>query len=212
MIRVRCLCPSSVTRGIRSSDAAPTAREGSIILDIEQVAAAVCWQSARVLGSVGLMSDRLYDRDILSWSEHQADLLRRIARGERVNDVDWEHVVEEIEDVGLSELHAVESYLDLILVHLLKLRGWPDSPSVQHWRMEIGSFQKNASRRFSPSMRQRLDLTKLYSDALEQLEGIEYDGIAPRVWPVLCPFTLDDLLNERRTILEERLNASGEAS
>ena len=62
------------------------------------------------------MSDRLYDRDILSWSEHQADLLRRIARGERVNDVDWEHVVEEIEDVGLSELHAVESHLDLILV------------------------------------------------------------------------------------------------
>ena len=61
-------------------------------------------------------------------------------------------------------------------------------------------------------MRQRLDLTKLYSDALEQLDGIEYGGIAPRVWPVLCPFTLDDLLNERRTILEGRLNASGEAS
>jgi Domain of unknown function DUF29 len=158
------------------------------------------------------MSDRLYDRDILSWSEHQADLLRRIARGERVNDVDWEHVVEEIEDVGLSELHAVESHLDLILVYLLNIHGWPDSPSVQYWRAELGSFQKNASRRFSPSMRQRLDLTKLYSDAPEQLDGIEYDGIAPRVWPVLCPFTLDDLLNERRTILEGRLNASGEAS
>jgi hypothetical protein len=30
------------------------------------------------------MSDGLYERDILSWSEHQADLLRRLARGERV--------------------------------------------------------------------------------------------------------------------------------
>jgi hypothetical protein len=157
------------------------------------------------------MPDGLYDRDILSWSEHQADLLRRLARGERVNDVDWEHVVEEIEGVGLSELHAVESFLDLILVHLLRVHGWPDSQSVRHWRAEIGSFQKNAARRFSPSMRQRIDLAQLYSDALEQLEGVDYDDIAPRAWPRVCPFTLDDLLTERRATLEERLNAvSGE--
>jgi hypothetical protein len=29
------------------------------------------------------MPDGLYERDILSWSEHQADLLRRLARGEK---------------------------------------------------------------------------------------------------------------------------------
>ena len=46
------------------------------------------------------MPNDLYDRDVLAWSEHQADRLRRLARGERVNDLDWEHVVEEIEDVG----------------------------------------------------------------------------------------------------------------
>jgi len=161
---------------------------------------------------MGFMPDGLYDRDILSWSEHQADLLRRLARGERVNDVDWEHVVEEIEDVGLSELHAVESYLDLMLVDLLKVRGWPDSSSVQHWRMEIGSFQKNAMRRFSPSMRQRIDTAKLYSDALEQLEGVKYDDIAPHPLPRSCPFTLGDLLTARRAELEERLDASREAS
>ncbi len=65
------------------------------------------------------MSDDLYERDILAWSESQAALLRRLARGERVNDVDWEHVVEEIEGVGLSELNAVRSYLRLIMTHLL---------------------------------------------------------------------------------------------
>jgi hypothetical protein len=44
----------------------------------------------------------LYHRDVLAWSEHQADLLRRVGRGERVNDIDWDLVAEEIEDVGLS--------------------------------------------------------------------------------------------------------------
>ena len=46
------------------------------------------------------MSD-LYDTDILAWSDRQADLLRRMAAGERVNDqVDWENVAEEIQDMG----------------------------------------------------------------------------------------------------------------
>jgi hypothetical protein len=153
------------------------------------------------------MPDELYDRDALAWSEHQADLLRRLARGERVNDVDWTHVVEEIEDVGLSELHAVESYLDLMLVHLLKVRGWPNRQSVQHWRMEVASLQQNAARRFAPSMRQRIDVAKLYSGALEQLDGAKYDDIAPCLWPVACPFTLDLLLTERRNVLEAILNA-----
>jgi hypothetical protein len=148
------------------------------------------------------MPDGLYERDVLSWSQHQADLLRRLARGERVNDVDWEHVVEEIEDVGLSELHAVESFLDLMLVHLLKIHGWPDSPSVDHWRAEVGSFQKNAARRFAPSMRPRIDVGKLYADALEQLEGVRYDGVPARPRPATCNFTLDMLLTERRAMLE----------
>ena len=47
-----------------------------------------------------VMPDDLYDHDALAWSEHQASLLRRVARGERVNEVDWEHVIEEIEDRG----------------------------------------------------------------------------------------------------------------
>jgi hypothetical protein len=54
----------------------------------------------------------LYDDDLLLWSERQAALLRRMAAGERVNDqVDWENVAEEIEDVGRSSLRACRSQL-----------------------------------------------------------------------------------------------------
>ena len=58
------------------------------------------------------MPDDLYDRDTLARSEHEPNLLRRVARGERVNEVDWEHVIEEIEDVGLSQRNAVQSYAE----------------------------------------------------------------------------------------------------
>jgi len=45
------------------------------------------------------MSDSdLYGEDIHLWSERQGELLRRLAAGEAVSDqVDWPHVVEEIE-------------------------------------------------------------------------------------------------------------------
>jgi hypothetical protein len=158
------------------------------------------------------MPDGLYERDILSWSEHQADLLRRLARGERVNDVDWEHVVEEIEDVGLFELHSVESFLDLILVHVLKVHGSPDSPSLGHWRSEIVAFQKNLGRRFAPSMRQRIDLEKLYSGALEQIEAADPGCVSSRRLPAACPFTLDQLLHDKWNVFEERLAAAVDGS
>ena len=155
------------------------------------------------------MPDDLYDRDILTWSRHQADLLRRLGRGERVNGIDWAHVVEEIEDVGLSELNAVRSYLRQMLAHLLKIHGWPDNQAVNHWRGEIGAFQADAAQRFVPSMRRRINLQALYEKASSQYKDIEYDNIAPRAWPVTCPFTLDDLLKAERTTLEDQLKATG---
>ena len=50
------------------------------------------------------MSD--YDTDILIWSERQAELLRRRAVGELINeaDLDWSNIAEEVESVGRSQL------------------------------------------------------------------------------------------------------------
>ena len=70
------------------------------------------------------MLEGLYEQDVLTWSERQAGLLRRLARGEKVNaEIDWPHVIEEVEDVGQSELRAVRSLLGRALEHLLKIRG-----------------------------------------------------------------------------------------
>ena len=140
------------------------------------------------------MPDDLYDRDALAWSEHQASLLRRVARGERVNEMDWEHVIEKIEDVGLSELHAVESFLVLMMVHLLKLRTWPGDQAERHWRVEVVAFQRNAERRFAPSMRRRIDLARLWRDAVDQIAAGQPEDAAPLAMPPACPFALDQLL------------------
>jgi Domain of unknown function DUF29 len=77
----------------------------------------------------------LYDTDILLWSERQADLLRRHAAGERVNDasIDWPNIVEEIEDVGRSELNSVESLLvpsAMSIISSTKYSAWSSRARV----------------------------------------------------------------------------------
>ena len=42
------------------------------------------WHHIRTFANLLPMPDTLYEQDILAWSDHQADLLRRLARGERV--------------------------------------------------------------------------------------------------------------------------------
>jgi hypothetical protein len=140
------------------------------------------------------MPDSLYETDILTWSERQADLLRRLASGERLNEtIDWENVIEEVESVGRSELHGCESLLLQALIHLLKLHLAPRSRSASHWRGEIVTFLTDARRYFSPSMRQRIDLAALYASALYRLQAEARGKRDPRI-PAACPFDLDDLL------------------
>ena len=141
------------------------------------------------------MSD-LYDADILLWSEHQAALLKRLAAGERLNErPDWANIIEEMESVGRSEFHSVEGLLMQAIAHRLRAQLWPGSREVPSWLADARGFQGDALSRYTPSMRQRLDLNKLYRRAAARLPT-EIDGVAPLPTPVNCPYELDDLLRE----------------
>ena len=141
------------------------------------------------------MSD--YDTDILLWSEHQAELLRRRAAGELVNEaeLDWPNIAEEIEDVGRSQLHSVESLLVQALRHMLKAEAWPLSRDTPSWRADAIDFRRQARRRFVPSMRQRIDVASLYADALAAMPET-IDGQPPLPMPEVCTVTLDELLSD----------------
>jgi hypothetical protein len=140
------------------------------------------------------MSD--YDSDILTWSEHQSALLRRLARGEQVNaQIDWENVAEEIESVGREQLHAVQSLLRQALIHMLKAEAWPESRDAPVWRADAIDFRSQAADRFVPSMRQRIDIARLYRQARRAIPQ-SMDGVVPLPLPGECPLTLDALLSE----------------
>jgi hypothetical protein len=140
------------------------------------------------------MSD--YETDILTWSERQAALLRRVGAGEKVNDqVDWDNVAEEVESAGRSQLAQVKSLLVQAIAHMLKAEAWPHSRHVPHWRAEARGFRGDASDIFTPSMRQRIDVAELYARALRRLPE-RIDDQEPLPVPARCPLTLDELLSD----------------
>ncbi len=140
------------------------------------------------------MAGDLYDRDILTWSERQADLLRRVAAGQAPNEMpDWENIIEEIESVGRCDLHAVESWLMQAFLHDLKADAWPQSPNVPHWRAEARLFRRQMRRRFTESMRQRIDIAELYRDALAGLPDT-LDGQPALPVPRVCTMLLHQIL------------------
>lgn len=146
------------------------------------------------------MDRSLYEDDIYAWTEQQAGALRRLLdRPGRVpNELDLEHVAEEIEDLGRSERHAAESAIRLILAHLIKLIAAPDSPAVRHWRKEIVSFQIDLLSRLTPSMAGRIDMDRLWHLARREARaGLDEDEaveVPTDLWTLArCPIDLTTL-------------------
>ncbi len=151
------------------------------------------------------MSD--YDTDILEWSSRQAALLRRLAAGERLNaPPDWANIIDEVEAVGRSELRAVESLLTQAILHRLKVQAWPGSRDVPHWRREAESFLRDARADYTPSMRGKIHLARLYARALAHLPDW-MDDVAALPVPQICPDTLDEMLSDTATLSDGQAGA-----
>lgn len=98
-----------------------------------------------------------YDGDLVLWSHHQADLLRRMSAGERVNEqVDWDNLAEEIESLGNSERRELRNRIQTVLRHLIKLQASPATQPRMGWKRTVVEQRIQIERLLedSPSLRQ----------------------------------------------------------
>ncbi|HKM65074.1 MAG TPA: DUF29 domain-containing protein [Acidisphaera sp.] len=101
----------------------------------------------------------LYDRDFLAWTQAQAERLRAAANTRSNLPIDWEHVAEEIEDLGKRERRDLESRLQTIVEHLLKLEFSPARAPRGGWAETVARSRKEVQKllRQSPSLRHELE-------------------------------------------------------
>lgn len=70
------------------------------------------------------MQNQLYDRDFYLWIEQMTTALSN----RDFEAMDWSNLLEEIEDMGKSEKRSLESYLERLVEHILKLKYWRATP------------------------------------------------------------------------------------
>jgi hypothetical protein len=141
-----------------------------------------------------LSADALYEEDFYAWTQQQAGLLRRMPLTS--NSVDAEHVAEEIEDLGRSELRTAQSLVEHIIEHLLKLEFSGLGEPAEHWRDEIVEWRLQLEKTLTRSLEAKLDVAARYKAALRLVRRLERDvpGLMGRM-PPDCPYALEQIVS-----------------
>jgi Domain of unknown function DUF29 len=134
----------------------------------------------------------LYEADFVQWSDRTAQLLRE----HRFVDLDLDHLIEEIEDLGNRHRDALESQLTRLLMHLLKYEFQPGHRSGS-WLGSIKEARKQIKRLFRkyPSLKNYLEqcVATCYDDAIE--DASDETELPMSVFPSQCPYAIVDILD-----------------
>jgi Domain of unknown function DUF29 len=159
--------------------------------------------------------EQLYDEDFYVWTQRQADELRRLAETRPNLELDFPHLIEEVEDLGTSQRDAVRSQLRRIIEHCLKLEYSRARDPRAGWRDSIIDARAELEDKLSPSLRHDLEQhrSRLWTPARNKADNAlrgHGEPDAADLLPADCPYTLDELLADgwypanRRGLPEDR--------
>jgi len=108
------------------------------------------------------MTKILYETDYNQWVNETVQQLRE----RQFDGVDWDNLIEEIEDMGKSQKRALESFLTRLVEHLLKLSYWESEKerNSNHWKSEIVNFRYQIHKRLKESPSLRPELESIYAE------------------------------------------------
>lgn len=118
----------------------------------------------------------LYDRDFNLWIEQT----KLKIQNRDFDNMDWDNLLDEIDDMGKSEKRSLESYLQRLIEHILKLRYWESEreQNSKHWQSEVINFRNLIKRllKRNPSFKRYMEdvYPELYQDAIARLK-VEFD-------------------------------------
>ncbi len=142
-----------------------------------------------------------YERDFYAWAMHQADLLRKIQASRRNLPLDFEHLIEEVEDLARRDLRAARSQLRRLVEQLLKLEHSPATQPRHQWRRSVRDARSELGDLLTPSLTRALapSLPELYGDARVNAAddpGQHGEREAATALAQSCPYTLDQLTDK----------------
>ena len=132
-----------------------------------------------------------YEEDFYGWAIYTAQLLRN----KRMNELDFDNIIEEMEALGRSEKHELINRLSVLLSHLLK---WQFQPTMRghSWVYSIKEQRKQSKIHLkdNPSLKNKLDdiLIDAYDVAISK--AAKETTLDEKSFPQECPYTFDQIM------------------
>ncbi len=141
--------------------------------------------------SVSCPSNTLsYDKDFYKWTTNQARFLKN---GE-FSKLDIENLIEEIESLGRSEKRTLKSYLEILLMHMLKVEFQPGKHTTS-WDIstKVASHKAQKTLLENPSLKPKLK--EIVEDAYfsARLDAALETKLDEGTFPEKCPWSLKDI-------------------
>ncbi|MEL6441479.1 MAG: DUF29 domain-containing protein [Cyanobacteria bacterium J06621_8] len=114
---------------------------------------------------------QLHENDFNLWIEE----VKVKIQNRDFKDMDWESLIEEIDDMGASQKRALDSYMQRLIEHILKLKYWhSELPRCRNgWMAEVSNFRSRINRilKKNPSLKRYLasEYSDIYQDAIKAM-------------------------------------------
>ncbi len=141
----------------------------------------------------------LYEKDFSDWTARTVDLLRQ----RRFAELDIDHLIEELDDMGKSQRHELVNRLRVLLAHLLKWQFQYRQLS-ERWAEFEGKSWRNTIIEQRAALRYLLDknpgLRAALADSIVESYGQAADLAAQEsglsaAFPLECPYSQGQILD-----------------
>jgi hypothetical protein len=140
-----------------------------------------------------IASEQLYETEYDRWLTETIGLLKN----RQFDQIDYQHLIEELEALGRSEKSAVKNLLLQILIHLLLYQFWQSEAArnSNHWAGEIITFRVQLEDRLTTNLSKllELELANIYQNA--RLIAEKKTGL--KNLPITCPYSLAQILEKQ---------------
>jgi hypothetical protein len=151
---------------------------------------------------------QLYDKDFYLWVMENLEFLKN----KEFDLVDWENLLEEIEDMGRRHLESVISFMAIILEHLYKWENFRENENMGNsWVRSIINSRAKLEKLFieMPSLKHKapneletawkyavVDLISWFKKPENKHLANKYFGRKPteKDFPEKCPYTFNQIL------------------
>ena len=134
----------------------------------------------------------LYKKDFNLWLEGTIQALR----DGKLLEVDYAHLIEELESMGRSEKNDLKSHFKTLIFYLLKFK-YQSQKRTNTWRYTITKYRQEIKNYLETSPSFKQFLTEMSDQCYQDARRLTSDkiGLSPHVFPQECPFSLEEILD-----------------